>query len=260
MYDYVVNEFNNNPSMVKLSNVNSENLYVNFLNAPYMFLPKSLDEFKSTHKSKFWYNLNRFEKIYKKDIGELNFKIIQDKIELEPFLDKVFILFNNKWKDEYLSTSWKCKDGFNEYKKAMLKLSSNNEAFLAVLYDEDKNLLSYAYCLNDDDTVYFYQYTTNSDSKYKKYSLGKVLLHNLLKYIISQNKYKKFDFMNGEQAYKLEWAKSTEAVYFKIEGKTIISYLKYFLLRFKVYLQFNKFFRNKLKTVFKLKDIFFEKC
>lgn len=254
MFDYVKNKYNKKPSMVKRSEVNNNNLYVEFLKAPYMILPKNLEEFKNTHKSKFWYNLNRFEKIYRKDIGELFFEIIKDEENLNTFLDKIYTLFNKKWKDEYLSTPWKCKEGFQKYKEAMIELAKNDKGFIVVLYDKGKKLLSYAYCLNSCDTVYFYQYTTDPDPLYRKYSLGKVLVHKLLAHIVKEQKYKKFDFMNGEQSYKLEWAKQSEQVYFLIEGKTIKSYISYILLKIKVYLQFNPLFRDKLKYLLKLKE------
>lgn len=260
MFDYVKNRYNSNPTMVKHSNIDEENLYVKFLNAPYMILPKNLEEFKSTHQAKFWYNLNRFEKIYKRDIGELTFEVIKDDKDLDEFLDKIFLLFNKKWEDEYLTTPWKCKSGFEKYKHAMINLANDDAGFIAVLYDENKKLLSYAYCLEDDDTVYFYQFTTDPDPMYKRYSLGKVLIHNLLKYIIESQKYKIFDFMNGEQSYKTEWAKQSEAVYFKVEGKSIISYIKYYLLKLKVYLQFSIFFRDKLKKILQFKENLFGKC
>lgn len=260
MFDYVKNRYNQNPGMVQHSNIDKDNLYVKFLNAPYMMLPKDLDEFKATHKSKFWYNLNRFEKIFQKEIGQLHFEVIKDEKNLQEFLDKIFILFNKKWINEYLTTPWKCKEGFKKYKEAMLDLASKNEGFIAVLYGEHRDLLSYAYCLEDGDTVYFYQYTTDPDPKYKRYSLGKVLVHNLLKYVIEEKKYKKFDFMNGEQSYKTEWAKQSEAVYIKINDKNLKSYIKYYLLKLKVYLQFNDLFRDRLKSILKLKERLFGKC
>jgi len=223
-------------------------------------LPKTIEEFLTTHKSKFWYNLRRFEKLYTKDFGELEFNIINSKDELEEVLDKVFILFNKRWKNEYISTPWKCKDGFQLHKDAMIDMASKDEAFLAVLYNKEKELLSYAYCLKNNNTVFFYQYTTVTNSKYHKYSLGKVLLHNLLKYAINENKFTEFDFMNGEQGYKLEWAKQKRSIYIKIEGKTFKSYIQYFLLKFKIYLQFNALLRDKIKFLFKLKERFVGKC
>jgi len=260
MFDYIRNRYNIEPSMVKKLDLKDNNLYVKFLNAPYMLLPKNMEDFLFTHKSKFWYNLNRFEKMFRNDFGELYFEVVRDEKKLEIFLDKVYILFNKKWKDEYLSTPWKCKEGFETYKQAMIEMSKDNEGFLAVLYNESSELLSYSYCLNDDTTVYFYQYTTEPNPIYHKYSLGKVLVHNLLKYVISEQKYKMFDFMNGEQAYKLEWAKQSESVYIKIGKKSFKNYIKYYLLKVKVYLQFNGLLRDKLKNLLKMKEKFLGKC
>ena len=260
MYDYVKNKHNKSPNMVKEKDKDDSNLYIKFINAPYMILPKDIEEFKKTHKTKFWYNLDRLEKIFRKDIGELNFKIIKNEESLNKYLDKIFVLFNEKWKNEYLSTPWKCKEGFEKYKKAMVDLAKNDEGFIAVLYDENNKLLSYAYCLEDDDTVYFYQYTTDSNPLYRKYSLGKILVHNLLKYCIEMNKYEKFDFMNGEQGYKLEWAKQSDEVYIKVNGKSFKSYFRYYLLKFKIYLQFNNLLRDKLKNILKIKESMFGKC
>lgn len=259
MFDYVQNRYNKNPSMSKENELLDNYLYVKFLNAPYMKLPKDIDEFLSTHKSKFWYNLNRFEKMFRNDFGELYFEVLKDEKNLEEFLDKVYVLFNTKWKEEYLSTTWKYKEGFAAYKQAMIEMTKNDEGFLAVLFDKDRNLLSYAYCLKSQSTVYFYQHCICADKKYFKYSLGKILIHNLLRYIIAEGRYDKLDFMLGEQPYKLEWAKKYTKIYIKIGKKSFINYIKYYLVRTKIFLQFHKSFRYKIKYFLKLKENFFAK-
>lgn len=260
MFDYVKNKYNLDPMMVTEHDIDNTYLYVKYINAPFLLLPKTIDEFHTTHKPKFWYNIKRSAKIYEEAFGPLTFEIIKDPSDLNFFLEQVFHLFNARWQDEYLSTPWKCKDGFEDYKKAMLDLSESNDAFLAVLYDENKKLLSYAYCLADRQTAYFYQYTTTIENKYKKFSLGKILLYRLLLTLIKDDKFKIFDFMNGEQTYKLEWAKQSKPIYYKISNKTLQSYTKYIFLKIKLYLQFNDFFRNKLKKLFKLKEDIFGKC
>jgi CelD/BcsL family acetyltransferase involved in cellulose biosynthesis len=260
MFDYVKNKYNQYPAMVTEDDMNNESLYVKYINAPYLILPKTVEEFNSAHKSKFWYNIKRSARMYEDTFGKLSFEVVTNTNDLNFFLDQVFDLFNQRWKDEYLSTPWKCKEGFEKYKEAMIELSKSDNAFLAVLYDENKKLLSYAYCLSNNQTAYFYQYTTTTEDKYKKFSLGKFLLYRLLLNLIESHKYKIFDFMNGEQEYKMEWTKQTKSIYFQIDDKGLKSYIKYFLLKFKIYLQFNDFFRDKLKMLFKIKENFFGKC
>ena len=260
MFDYVQNKYNPTPKLVTEDDLTDKNLYVKYINAPYMILPKTIEEFHSSHKSKFWYNINRSIKMYENQFGNLSFEIIKNTNDLDFFLEQVFHLFNKRWENEYLTSPWKCIEGFEKYKTALIDLSKSDNGFLAVLYDKNKKLLSYAYCLSNGNTAHFYQYTTTTENKYKKFSLGKILLYRLLLALIEDSQFKILDFMNGEQAYKLEWAKQSKPIYYKISNKTLQSHAKYILLKIQFYLQFNNFFRNKLKTLFKVKEDYFGKC
>ena len=260
MFDYVKNEYNPSPNMVEEEKKTSGNLYIEYMKAPYLKLPKTLEDLRKLHKKKFWYNLRRSEKLFNENIGDLKFKIVKNKEELEYFMEKVFFLFNDRWKDEYVSFPWKCKEHFDVYKKAILDLSSKNRAFLAVLYYKE-TLLSFAYCIKQNGKVYFYQHATSREEKYKKYSLGKLLIWKLLEYLIEQEKdVDEIDFMLGEQKYKLEWAKNTRKIYIEIKGKNAFSYLKYYLIKVKIYLQFNETTRRILKNIFKFMERIYGKC
>lgn len=260
MFDYVKNRYNPNPDMALQGDLDNNCLYIKYLDAPRMAIPNSLEEFLASHKSKFWYNLKRLEKMYGNEVGDLSFEVIKDEERLGVFLDQVFRLFKERWKDDYVSSPWKCRAGFEEYKNAMVALAKSGNGFLAVLYGENNKLLSYGYCLVEEGTVYFYQHTTVTDQKYRRYSLGKVLIHNLLKYLIIEKKNKFFDFMSGEQTYKREWAKDTRAIYIKVDGRTVSSFVRYYLLKFRLYIQFNELFRGKVKTILKIKDDLFLRC
>ena len=142
MFDYLVNKYNDNPYLISEDDRVNGNLYVKYTYAPYLNLPSSLDDFEALHKRKFWYNLRRSVRLYEADNCELNFKIVRQSEELNYFLDQVFYLFNERWRGEYTSAVWKTKEGFTAYKKAMIDLASTENAFLAVLYRQDKKLLS----------------------------------------------------------------------------------------------------------------------
>ena len=238
MFDYLRNKYNRSPVLFSEDDLDKDYLYVKYTEAPYLLLPKTLDAYKALHRKKFWYNLRRSEKLFQSEFSKLSFEVVKDGKELDFFLEQVFELFNERWVDEYTSATWKCKKGFYKYKKAMIELSSSGNAFLAVLYDKNRQLLSYGYCLEQDNTIFFYQHTTTVDSKYRKYSLGKVLIHHLLKYAVN-NKYDKFDFMAGDSSYKYEWAKDTKIIYRSIGRKKISNYLKMYLVKMRYFLQFN---------------------
>ena len=258
MFDYLRNKFNESPELFLEDCLKKNYLYVKYTEAPYLLLPKTIDAYKALHKRKFWYNLRRSEKLFQSEFNNLNFEVIKDEKNLDFFLDQVFVLFNKRWNKKYTSSTWKNKKGFNEYKKAMIELASGDNAFLAVLYDSDKTLLSYGYCLNQENTIFFYQHSTSVESKYRKYSLGKVLIHHLLKYSVKNN-YEKFDFMAGNSLYKDEWAKDTKIVYRLIGRKKLINYLKMLIVKIRYFLQFNFFTRRVLKIIFQYMERAFEK-
>ena len=258
MFDYLRNKYNQSPVFISEDDLDKDYLYVKYTEAPYLLLPKTLDDYKALHKRKFWYNLKRSEKLFQSEFNKLNFEVVKDEKNLDFFLDQVFELFNKRWSKEYTSATWKHKKGFDKYKKAMIELSSSDNAFLAVLYDKNRKLLSYGYCLDQVNTVFFYQHTSTVDLKYRKYSLGKVLIHHLLKYAVN-NKYDKFDFMAGDSSYKYEWAKDTKIIYRSIGRKKIINYLKMYLVKMRYFFQFNYYSRSALKLIFKYMERVFEK-
>lgn len=248
MFDYLVNSYNQSPSLITERDLDQGCLYVKYTEAPYLVLPESLENLKSQHKRKFWYNLSRSQRLYEARFGELHFEIIRDQLNLDYFLDQAFELFNKRWAGEYTSAAWKSKDNFRLYKEAMIDLASKDNAFLAVLYDENKKLLSYGYCLDQDNSLYFYQHTTILEPMYRTFSLGKLLVCSLLKYAIIEG-YEKFDFMAGTSSYKYEWTKETQVIYKKIGSKNFINYCKYFMIKVRYFFQFNFYTRRFLKFV-----------
>lgn len=250
MFDYIKNKYNLSPLLFLEKNLKKDFLYIPYVEAPFLTLPENQIEFKSSHKRKFWYNIRRSEKLFEADHGELNFEIIKDEPILGFYLNEVFNLFNKRWSDEYTSCSWKTIEGFNIYKKAMIDLASSNEAFLAILTNKNGKLLSYGYCLIQDEVICFYQHSTETNDIFRKYSLGKILVCNLLKYSIDC-KYKQFDFMAGQTSYKFEWAKSTRMIYREIGKKNIINYIKLFIFKIRYLLQFNIYSRSLLKFIMK---------
>ena len=248
MFDYLVNKYNKSPQLFLEDDLKEGYLYVKYTEAPYRILPTSLDEFKALHKKKFWYNLKRNVRLFEAEHGQLYFEILREPQDLMHFLDKVYYLFNKRFENEYTSAAWKTKEGFSAYKEAMIDLASSKNAFLAVLHDQNNNLLSYGFCLEQDNTIFFYQHTTITEPCYRNYSLGKILIEKLLKYAINE-KYEKFDFMAGLSPYKFEWAKNTKAVYRLIGAENYWNYFILYLYRLRYYLQFNHYSRGILKFV-----------
>jgi hypothetical protein len=235
MFLYIKNKYNKLPNFVIEPFKKEVNfLYMKVYTSPYMYIPKTEDEFYALHKSKFWYTIKKKIRKYEEAYGDMIFKKVIDIDEQDIILDQCFELYNKKWEGYYSQSLWKEYSSFKSYKEAMYELSKNSKASLYVLLDKNDNLLSYAYCLNDDKKFYFYQHTSSIDIKYRKFSLGKILIYKILLDIINNNNYEIFDFMIGEHPYKMEWAKKTKNVYLKIP-KNFKGYIKYAIK----YLQLN---------------------
>ena len=74
MFDYLVNSYNQSPSLIAESDLDQGYLYVKYTEAPYLVLPESLENLKSQHKRKFWYNLKRSQRQYEARFGVLHFE------------------------------------------------------------------------------------------------------------------------------------------------------------------------------------------
>lgn len=248
MFDYLKNRYNPNPTLFCSSELCPGYLYVKYTDAPFLDLPSSIEGFKALHKRKFWYNIKRSARLFRQEIGVLQFSILRDQKEIEKFIGQVFVLFNQRWKNEYTSSTWKSECGFDRYKEALIELSKSENAFLAVLYTEGNKLLSYGYCLVDNNIIYFYQHAACVEPTYRKYSLGKLMLYYLLKYAV-KNKYDRFDFMSGISPYKSEWTNSVRPIYSYVGKKNLRGYIKSQIIRFRFFLQFNPFARYVIKGI-----------
>ena len=248
MFDYIKNKYNPTPALFLENDFKEGYIYIPYIKAPYLALPNNNTEFKLLHKRKFWYNIRRSIKLYEAKYGDLHFDILHNGTRLDFYLDEVASLFNKRWASEYTSAEWKTSVGFKLYKNAMIDLASSKESFLAILTDNKGKLLSYGYCLTQKQTVYFYQHTTDINDIYRKYSLGKILIHNLLKYSIECT-YKEFDFMTGQTPYKLEWTKDARMIYREIGKINFLNYFKSYIYKVRYFIQFNKYSRSLLKPI-----------
>ena len=225
-------------------------IFLEFSKSPFLTIPENLEDFKDQHKKKFWYNLRRQERLYCEKYGLLKFNVFQDERLVNKFLPQVKKLFRERWKEEYTSLCWKNNKCFDAYSKEFLKKCLDQTAFLAVLTNEDDELLSYCYCLVRDDVVYLFQHTTDINIDLRTYSLGKLAIWKLINFLIKSQKYSKLDFMYGESSYKYEWTKSYERVFY-VYRRSLHGIFLYLLSSCKLYLLRNITLKFLLKRLVK---------
>ena len=79
---------------------------------------------------------------------------------------------------------------------------TDRQWWLLFLFRVKGRLVAYRLCFVYNGTVY--DWNTSYDLEYSQYSLGKILLKPVLAYCFEKG-YKVFDFMAGDEDYKLKW-------------------------------------------------------
>ena len=244
MFDYVATSASPNPPLVLNTTDDGRKLvkYIPYATAVLFALPATTEDLRRLHRAKYWSTLRRKERRFVEAHGPLRFRVITDERELQAVLPLVQQLYRQRWRDEYTSLPWKTEEGFAPYREAMLDLASRGEAELAVL-ESETDLLSFAYCIIQGGTYYFYQHATRTEGKYGEYSVGKLLVWKLITHLVERAEFHTLDFMLGEDDYKREWSTSSRTVYLRIaEDANLRGLVRYFVKRVyypaKLYVQF----------------------
>ena len=225
--------------------------------SPMLELPLSIDDFKLTHKKKFWYNIKRSSRLFEKDYGETYFETHKNK-EAFNSLDPVREIFLKRWSTSYTSFFWKRDLGYKKFKEfinriiidypdsfqiSLLKIKSSNE------------IIAYSIGFELNNCYHFWMHSVNIKYSLSKFSVGTVFLNNLISHLIIEGNIKNFDFMLGLNDYKLKWAKQKKNIYWRVKTnrsifnipKHIFIVLFYFI---KIRIQKNKYLSNHIKKIF----------
>lgn len=262
MFDYLQNEHNPRPALVLDPTPKPAGKFV--VDLPYatslvMTIPPSEDELRAAHNRKYWSTMRRKERRLAERLPDLRFRVLTEEAELRPALAQVQALFATRWANEWTSFCWKTPSGFEPYAEVMVELARQGRGELAVL-EGGGRLLSFAYCLREGDIYYFYQHASTPDPGLRPYSVGKLLVTKLIEDLVRHRRCETFDFMAGEAPYKLEWAQSRHAIYFRIaEDRSLPGAVRFVLrhgfYRFKFYVQFkNQRARAAAKRVLLARD------
>jgi CelD/BcsL family acetyltransferase involved in cellulose biosynthesis len=245
VFEYLRNEYNRTPLLTVEPHPVPPGKFVidlPYSTAPLLRLPRSAEELDRLHGRKWWSTMRRKERRLRENVADVEFRVLASATEIEQLLPPVQSVFEERWSGQYTSFPWKTPEGFQPYADAMLELAPQGRAELAVLLG-DGRLLSFAYCLREGSTYYFYQHATTTDPRYQQFSVGKLLVMKLVQQLVHDGRCETLDFMTGASAYKLEWTREQRPIFVRIEEeKTLpgacrmIGRLAYH--RVKLYVQF----------------------
>lgn len=164
---------------------------------------------KSTRKD-ILYCQRRMEKS-----GELRFHIINDALSLNHYLDIY---------DDIRSRSWKAAERDKVFIRELVHLAAAKGWLrLGILAYNERPIAGQKWFVAHKMA---YIYDVVYDEDYKKYSPGKILTSNMLKYAIEIDGISSFDFLKGDEPYKEDWTDTIrERVGYTIFNKTLVGYI-----------------------------------
>lgn len=179
------------------------------------------DDFLKTFKSKERNDIKRQTKRLN-DLGKLTYKKVNGNKEGLIILEEMLYHHSLKWPNAYKAPKL--------HKNILINGLKNNILHFSYLKLNDE-IIAWNFSFKDENTYYYYMPAFKE--KYKKYSPGKVLLHQIIKEMI-ENKKISFDFLRGSEEYKFKYPVTEKKLYcfsknqnnFKSKSKKLLLNLK----------------------------------
>lgn len=181
---------------------------VELARAPYLELSGSWEDYRAGKRAKSWKNISRAQRLLEAKAGPISFRIAETPEDISAVFDRCMDLYGANWSPLSSSSIFLSETGRLFLKDLLLTLSQERKAEISLL-EQGTTLLSFAAALKRDGVYYFYVFATNKDPDYETYSVGKLLIRDLLESAFAR-RFTRFDFMAGEEPYKYEWTKLSQ--------------------------------------------------
>lgn len=184
---------------------------------PYLDIPSNESLFWANFKSKVRYNLKRELKNAQNYGFSFNF-INKDKREL--VFKRMIELHNSRFQSVGKESRFTTKIP-QTFHQNLINESSDQFEVVMIAASKNNELHGVLYGFLIHDTFYFFNSGINPE--FNRYSLGKMLILQMILYGID-NKIKRFDFLRGNEEYKKFWTKTFDNNYsgigsFSCKGK-----------------------------------------
>ena len=139
------------------------------------------------------------------ELGQLEFRRHERPDDILLVFPKLFDLYERRWKDKFLSSSFAGQREREFYPAMALDFARQGHLDLITLQLNEKLL---AFSLGVTHNKGFTWLITAHDPEYSKYFPGQQLLVYLLQSVFERGDIAEFDFTRGEEEYKYKWADS----------------------------------------------------
>ena len=214
-----------------------------------ILLPRKWEYYKKQILKKEFHLQNLRKKRSLKKLGNLKFKIYNDKNEKISILNELFTQKNIRLSTKGIEDTLKLKD-LEFYKKFEKESFNNIKTHLSSLILDDE-LIAIHWGIIYKKRFYYLLLSMKED-QLKKYSPGRLLIALLIRWTISK-KLEVFDFTLGDESYKKSWSNTNSYLFNYVESKSLKGFNLFLLIKFKLFLKqiSKKKYISKIVQIFK---------
>ncbi|MBS4224754.1 GNAT family N-acetyltransferase [Lederbergia citrea] len=213
---------------------------------PFLILNKDVEEVILKFDKKLVKEVLSKERKLKRD-GSLNYCKVVTADEIEPIMNKLFELHCERWEKTNTPSRFRLKEEREHALLAAKNLFNSNLLHLSYLIHNDE-IVAVECAKTDGKKIYLY--LTAFNIKFKRYSVGNLLLYNLILEACKEG-YEIVDFTRGNESYKQQWGTidkyNVNYVFFNLTLKSVLFksiHRIYHSKHFNLYMQ--KFVANRL--------------
>ena len=170
---------------------------------PYRILPNSMDILVKELGAKFRHNLRYYRQKMEKNYKKVEFKKYDELGSVEETAKTFIELHQKRWNLKGLPGAINTQITRDFFIDLSRKLANNGWLALYFLTANDEPIAG-LYCVEYDHTMY--EILSGFDPDFSRYSVGNLLHAKVIEKCI-EKKIEEFDFMKGDESYKLKYTK-----------------------------------------------------
>ncbi len=155
-------------------------------------------------------NMSRYENRLQRENTTLNFHQIINPQDILSAVDRYGMLESKGWKGKLGTALHPSNQQGQFYRDFLYRLAQQNTAVVYEYFIKDRLVASRLCCIKGDMLIIL---KTTFDEEFKNFSLGRLLLKQILNTLFENNTVKVIDFYTNASPEQLEWATDTREIY-----------------------------------------------
>ena len=154
-------------------------------------------------------NLRRYRHRIQDELGELRCLVASDPADVATATDRYGLLESRGWKGEVGTALHPGNIQGSFYRSFMIEMATQSRAYVFELYANEL-LLASRLCVTGDALLVILK--TTFDERFKRYAVGRLLLHDVLQYTFEKQLAKVVDFYTDASSDQINWATSERSM------------------------------------------------